>query len=66
MVEDPYVYPGTGVLRNNLEIRDPQELAEAEADIVRAVLATLADEPLAGSYDLAQRQLQAHQFLAGL
>jgi fido (protein-threonine AMPylation protein) len=33
MADDPYVYPGTGVLRNNLEIRDPQELSQAEADI---------------------------------
>jgi cell filamentation protein len=56
MAEDPYVYPGTGVLHNNLEIRDPRELAEAEADIVRAALATLADEPLPGGYDLSHWQ----------
>jgi cell filamentation protein len=56
MAEDPYVYPGTGVLRNNLEIHDPRELAEAEADLVRSALATLADEPLPGTYDLAHWQ----------
>jgi cell filamentation protein len=56
MAEDPYVYPGTGVLTNNLEIRGPRELAMAEADIVRAALATLTDEPLPGGYDLAHWQ----------
>jgi cell filamentation protein len=56
MAEDPYVYPGTGVLRNSLEIHDPRELAEAEADLVRGSLAMLADEPLPGSYDLAHWQ----------
>jgi len=56
MAEDPYVYPGTGVLRNHLEIHDSRELAVAEADLVRAALATLADEPLPGVYDLAHWQ----------
>ena len=56
MAEDPYVYPGTGVLRNSLEIRDLAELAVAEADIVRTALATLAEKPLRGSYDLAHWQ----------
>jgi len=32
MAKDPYVYPGSGVLRNNLEIHDQQELSRAEAD----------------------------------
>jgi cell filamentation protein len=56
MAEDPYVYPGTGILRNNLEIHDPRELAEAEADLVRGSLAMLADESLPGAYDLAHWQ----------
>jgi fido (protein-threonine AMPylation protein) len=42
MAEDPYVYPGTGVLRNNLEIRDPRELSQAEADFVGLALRALA------------------------
>lgn len=53
MAKDPYVYPGSGVLRNNLEIHDQQELSQAEADIVRAALAVLAGSPLPGDYDLA-------------
>ena len=56
MAEDPYVYPGTGVLRNNLGIRDLAELAVAEADIVRTALATLTEKPLLGPYDLPHWQ----------
>jgi cell filamentation protein len=57
MAEDPYVYPGTNVLTNNLEIRHPRQLAVAEADIVRVSLAALDDEPLPGGYDLAHWQI---------
>jgi hypothetical protein len=32
MAQDPYVYPGSGVLRNNLEIHDQQGLSLAEAE----------------------------------
>jgi cell filamentation protein len=53
MAEDPYVYPGTGTLRNNLEIRDPAELSQVEADIAGLALRALVDEPLPGDYDLA-------------
>jgi cell filamentation protein len=56
MAKDPYVYPGTGILRNNLEIRDPRKLSRAEADIVSAEIAELADQPLPRSYDLAHWQ----------
>lgn len=56
MAKDPYVYPGTGILRNNLEIRDPRKLSRAEADIVSAEVAALADQPLPGNYDLAHWQ----------
>jgi cell filamentation protein len=57
MTQDPYVYPGTGVLRNNLEIRDPRQLSQAEANIVGLALRALADEPLPGSYDMAHWQV---------
>jgi len=66
MAEDPYVYPGTGVLRNNLEIRDLAELAVAEADIVRAALAILAEKPFLGSYDLAHWQAFHRRIFGGL
>lgn len=66
MPQDPYVYPGTGVLRNNLEIYDPQELSQAEADIVRAALAVMAGRPLPGSYDLAHWQAFHRRIFGGL
>lgn len=56
MAEDPYVYPGTHVLRNNLELRDPEELSQAEADVVGLALAALAEQPLPGNYDLTHWQ----------
>ncbi len=66
MAEDPYVYPGTGVLRNNLEIRDPRELLQVEADVVRAGLAVLAGRPLPGVYDLAHWQAFHRRIFGGL
>jgi cell filamentation protein len=56
MAEDPYVYPGTRVLRNNLEIRDLLAPSQAEADSVGLALVALADQPLPGGYDLAHWQ----------
>lgn len=39
--DDPYVYPGTNVLRNHLGIRDAAELAELEAAISAGRIAQL-------------------------
>ncbi|MCI8494160.1 MAG: hypothetical protein HFI74_00520 [Lachnospiraceae bacterium] len=50
---DPYVYPGTDVLKNILEIQDRERLNEAEADYVSLRLRELAENPLAGDYDFA-------------
>lgn len=66
MAEDPYVYPGTRVLRNSLGIRDLAELAVAEADVVRAVLAILAEKPLLGAYDLAHWQAFHRRIFGGV
>ncbi len=66
MAEDPYVYPGTDVLCNNLEIRDPRELSQAEANIVGLALRVLADEPLPGGYDLAHWQAFHRRIFGGL
>jgi cell filamentation protein len=66
MAKDPYVYPGTGVLRNNLAIHDQQELSRAEADIVRTALAVLSSRPLPGSYDLAHWQAFHRRIFGGL
>jgi cell filamentation protein len=64
MAEDPYVYPGSDVLINNLEIRDPRQLSVAEADITTVALATLAGEPLPGYYDIAHLQA-VHRWIFG-
>lgn len=44
---DGYFIPGTGVLRNNLGIRDAQLLGRAEAVLSANALARLQVEPLA-------------------
>lgn len=50
---DPYVYPGTDVLKNILGIRDRKKLDGAEADYVSLRLRELAEKTLPGDYDLA-------------
>lgn len=47
---DPYVYPGTNILRNVLDIQDRQTLDDAEADYVSLRLRELAENPLEGDY----------------
>jgi cell filamentation protein len=49
---DPYVYPGTDVLRNSRDVRDPQRLDVVEAEITTVALARISKTPLPGSYDL--------------
>lgn len=48
MTGDPYVYPGTSVLRNALGIRDGAELRRVEAHLTRVRAARLATGPLPG------------------
>jgi cell filamentation protein len=54
--DDPYVYPGTSVLRNHFEIRDAAELAELEAAISAGRIAQLEREFISGDYDTAHLQ----------
>lgn len=56
MTDDPYVYPGTNVLRNALGIRDDGELERVESQLTRIRAARLMATPLPGSYDLAHLQ----------
>lgn len=42
---DPYVYPGTDVLKNVLDITDRKKLDDAEADYVSLRLRELAAPP---------------------
>lgn len=50
---DPYIYPGTDILKNILGIQDRQMLKDAEADYVSLRLRELAENPLDGDYDFA-------------
>jgi cell filamentation protein len=51
--DDPYVYPGTDVLRNMRGIRDGEELEELETHLTFLRSLQLAPEPIVGKYDLA-------------
>ena len=48
---DPYVYPGTNVLRNYRDIRDLQLLAAFEMAVTTRRLAELENKPLRGKFD---------------
>jgi cell filamentation protein len=54
---DPYVYPGTSVLKNLRDIRDPEILSEFEAEATARRLRQLGYKPLPGAFD--RRHLQA-------
>lgn len=49
---DPYVYPGTDVLINKLNIRDAEELTQADADLAYQRLDEMYDDPVVGAFDL--------------
>jgi cell filamentation protein len=48
---DPYVYPGTSVLRNLRDLRGPKDLADFEADATGRRLKELSSKPIGGSFD---------------
>jgi cell filamentation protein len=59
---DPYVYPGTSVLRNLRDIRDLDLLSEFEAEATARRLRQLEYKPLSGAFDT--RHLQAiHSYI---
>lgn len=59
---DPYLYPGTRVLRNKLGLRDPVALVEAEANLVFAATLELLDNPPRPTGDLGELQA-IHRYL---
>ena len=59
---DPYVYPGTEVLRNSIGLQDARELADREAKASTLRLAQLAAVRLDGDYDLPHLQ-RFHRFV---
>lgn len=64
MADDPYVYPGTDVLRNRLDIRGAADLAECEAALSAIRIAQLERRRIPGGYDLAHLQA-AHRHIFG-
>ncbi len=59
---DPYVYPGTDVLKNVLDIKDRKKLDDAEADYVSLRLRELAENSLEGDYDFVHIT-QMHRYI---
>lgn len=60
---DPYTYPGTDVLRNIPDIREPVRLAAFEANATAARLVELDAVPLTGGFDVAHlRAIHRHIF----
>lgn len=57
-----YCYPGTDVLINKLNIRDPEKLAQFEAIVTKARLAQLEKEPVEGNFDLDHLK-NIHKFI---
>lgn len=53
---DPYVYPGTNVLKNLRDIRDPEALSTAEAIATTRRVSELQLKPLPGRFDILHLQ----------
>lgn len=62
--EDPYVYPGTDILRNRLGIREAPELAAQEAALSSIRIAQLERRFVPGDYDLAHLKA-THGYIFG-
>jgi cell filamentation protein len=61
---DPYVYPGTDVLCNLLDLRDAAELAEREAALSAIRIAQLERRFIAGDFDLTHLRA-THRYIFG-
>lgn len=61
--DDPYVYPGTSILRNLAELRDAERLDRFESDHCFARLLELHENPVPLRFDLDHlRQIHRHLF----
>lgn len=61
-MKDIYVYDGSNVLKNKLNIQDPDIFADAEANYVSMRLRELAMTPLKGNYGV-EHFLQMHYYI---
>lgn len=66
MSDDPYVYPGSDVLRNMRDIRDKGELEELEARLTFLRSLQLASDPIPGEFDLVHLRAFHRYLFAGL
>lgn len=66
MSDDPYVYPGTDVLRNMRGIRDGYELEKFETRLTYLRGLQIASDPLVGKYDLSHLRGFHRYLFAGL
>ncbi|MFT8358474.1 Fic/DOC family protein [Bifidobacterium aquikefiri] len=57
---DPYLIPGTNVLRNKVDAHTEQELADAENDLVNARYSKLSSTPLTAEGTVSQLQWIHH------
>jgi cell filamentation protein len=62
--DDPYVYPGTDILRNRLGIHNAAELAAQEATLSSIRIAQLERRFILGDYDLAHLKA-THGYIFG-
>ncbi|MGP0101233.1 MAG: Fic/DOC family protein [Solirubrobacteraceae bacterium] len=62
--DDPYVYPGTDILRNCLGIREATDLAEQEAALSSIRIAQLERRFIPGDYDLTHLRT-THSYIFG-
>ena len=54
---DPYCYPNTRVLKNKLDIKDADELQEAERRLSKYRAAELMHDPIIGCFDFKHLQM---------
>jgi cell filamentation protein len=64
--DDPYVYPGTDVLRNHFGICDAAELAQRESGLTAVRIAQLERRFIPGDYDTAHLQAVHRKIFADL
>src|ERR1700733_1283151 len=59
---DPYLYPGTNVLKNLRGLTDPKQLARFEARRTHQRIAELIDTPMPRSFDVAHLKV-IHRYI---
>ena len=63
MADDPYLIPGTAVLKNLLGVSSDATLSQLEADLTRDRIQQLALAPIPGRFDLTHlKKIHAHIF----